>query len=135
MEYRTADAVKAGLDPLKMQPKVDVEWVRTLPIEDGMKVLDVGCFKGRDIRQLWADFPNCQLTGVDRYQPAVDYCREHHADTGATFIHAEGTKLPFKDKEFDVVFENGMIADQDNPETIKFIKAEMERVGKAVYYC
>lgn len=131
MEYRTADAVRAGLNVLKMQPLVDVEWVRTLPIEDGMKILDVGCFKGRDLRQIWANYPNCKLTGVDRYQPAIDYCREKHADIGATWVVAEGNSLPFKDKEFDVVFENGMLIENDDS---KEIRAEMERVGKAVYY-
>lgn len=134
MEYKTSDATKVGLDVMKMQPLVDVEWVRTIPITDGMKVLDVGCFKGRDIRQLWADYPNCQLFAVDILQPAIDFCKENHADTGATFLCCDAVKLPFKDKEFDVVYENGMIADNTDPREIKAIKAEMERVGKAVYY-
>lgn len=135
MEYTVDAAVEEGIDPLRLQPKVNVEWVRTLPIKDGMKVLDVGCFKGRDLRQLWADYPNCQLTGVDRYQPVIDYCKEKHADTGATFVCADAAKLPFADQEFDVVYENGFILECElSGQDVKAIKAEMERVGKAVYY-
>jgi len=134
MEYTTKQAIQEGLDPLKLGVKVDFEWVRTLPIRDGMKVLDVGCFKGRDLRQLWADFPGCILTGVDDYAPAIEYCEQKHADIGATWVVAEAQSLPFKDKEFDVVYENGLIADNPDPKVVKAIKAEMERVGKAVYY-
>lgn len=116
----------------KMAAYTDPTWVMSVPIKDGMSILDVGCFKGVDVRQLWALYPNAKLTGVDIQKEAIEYCSKKHEDIGATWIVADVLKLPFADKEFDVVIANGLISDL-NGEDVWAARAELKRVGQQVY--
>ena len=119
-----------GKKPIKsMQSYVDVEWVNTLPIKDGTTVLDVGCFKGRDLRQLWANNPKTILTGLDIQEEAIKYCMEKHEDIGATWIVGNALSLPFADKEFDISYANGLLSDM-SPEDAILARAELKRVAK-----
>lgn len=135
-------------------PYSDYEFVNRIIIEDGMSVLDVGCFDGRDLRQLWfqandsaKDFnearnkdnrhlwaknPNSKFVGVDVLEVCIEHCLDKHNDTDIEFILADANALPFKDKEFDVVYCNGLFSDMEDP---SMARKEVLRVGKKVYIC
>ena len=118
----------------QIMPYVDLEFVATIPVVDGMSVLDVGCFNGRDLRHIWAYHPSCKLVGVDNLKKAIEYCKEKHADTHIEWAVADALKLPFKDHEFDIVYGNGLLSELQVEDRSMAI-AEMMRVGKKVYIC
>ena len=131
MQYTTAEALAKGYDILKMQSGMDPSWVATLPITDGMRILDVGCYKGRDLRWIFFNFPKCELYGVDKQQVCIDHCQQTHADTSIKWFCVDGSSLPFSDGFFDLVFSNGLDTDVSPEEWIN-IEKEMNRVGKKV---
>jgi len=73
-------------------------------IGTGKKVLDVGCYNGY-ISSLIKQQGN-DVLGIDMSDKSVELCKKK----GITCIqHDLETKLPFKDKEFDVVFMGEII--------------------------
>lgn len=113
----------------------DREFVNTLEIRDGMSVLDVGVFKGRDIRMLWHRFPGNRFVGVDIQPLCINLCRKRNADTTIEFYVASVLSLPFKDKEFDLVYSNGLLSDLDTDEDRRIAISEMRRVAKSYAMC
>lgn len=132
MRLRTSEAKARGLDILKLQSASDISFVGKLPIKDGMRILDVGCFKGRDLRWIAKNFPNCDLYGIDKYQECIDYCIREQADINVKWAVCDATDLPFSGKIFDIVFSNGVLNDVEEKEA-KAILKEMNRIGKQVY--
>lgn len=65
-------------------------------------VLDVASGSGYGTRIL-ADGQAKNVTGVDISEAAVKYAKEKYASKNTDFICADGTKLPFEDKQYDVV--------------------------------
>jgi cyclopropane fatty-acyl-phospholipid synthase-like methyltransferase len=71
---------------------------RALPIEPGMRVLDVGCGPGRHAHELARR--GIAVHGIDISQPFVDIAIDAGVD-GATFERMDARQLTF-DAEFDV---------------------------------
>lgn len=83
-------------------------------IKDGDKVLEVGCGKG-EFAEYLKNKRKVDYTGCDISDVAPIQCDCH--------------KLPFKDKEFDIVVSIEVLEHIDNPQ--QFIK-EAQRVGKRI---
>jgi ubiquinone/menaquinone biosynthesis C-methylase UbiE len=130
--FKTAEVIDRISNVGAILPYVDLEFVNTLPIKDGMSVLDVGCFNGRDLARLKYRHPGVRFTGVDIQPKCVDYCTNQWPDI--EFLLADAAKLPFRNKSFDIVYCNNMLCELDAVTREAAIK-EMSRVGKAVYIC
>jgi ubiquinone/menaquinone biosynthesis C-methylase UbiE len=109
----------------------DPLFAKKLWFKNGQSILDVGCFKGVDIRALKVKYPASRCVGVDILPEAVDYCRKNN-QLGIEFIQADGANLPFKDQEFDIALSNSVLCEM--PERERGLM-EHKRVAKKVYIC
>lgn len=73
------------------------------------RILDIGCGDGRYVR-LMKELGAAQLTGVDVNERMIELAREKSTnDSDITFLVADGTSLPMKNKSVDLVFSNFVI--------------------------
>jgi len=94
------------------------------------KVLDIGCGKGYLLYEIKLLIPDLDITGLD----SSDYGLENAKDELKPFIfnHKAEVKLPYNNKEFDLVISLGTFHNLRLPE-LKIALTEMERVGKKGY--
>jgi len=94
------------------------------------RVLDIGCGKGYLLYEMKLLIPDLDITGVD----SSDYGLENAKDEIKPFVcnHKAEVKLPYEDKEFDLVISLGTFHNLRLPE-LKIALSEMERVGKKGY--
>src|SRR5689334_18920897 len=95
-EYKTYPAVRGDL---KERPFYESRYspiFYEIPI--GSKVLDVGCNDGTFMEML-RDKRKCDVIGIDISEVALEEAKSK----GLNVINADVEKLPFTDKQFDVV--------------------------------
>jgi len=94
------------------------------------KVLDIGCGKGYLMYEMKLLVPDLDIIGID----FSDYGIENAKDEIKPFIfkHKAEDKLPYRDKEFDLVISLGTFHNLRIPE-LKIALLEMDRVGKMGY--
>ncbi len=105
---------------------------------DGLKVLDVGCGLGGPSRMLAEEF-NCNVTGVDISREFVRTAQKLselvRLENCTNFVYGNALQLPFKEKEFDVVWTQHV---QMNIEDKRKFYSEIKRVltdnGILMYY-
>lgn len=89
-------------------------------LEQGIRVLDVGCGRGRAMNLLAERYPNSQFTGVDLSREAIEYANHEANQKGLTnvrFIVQDVTDLdqePF-DAQYDLVTTFDAVHDQARP--------------------
>ncbi|HEV2883792.1 MAG TPA: methyltransferase domain-containing protein [Pyrinomonadaceae bacterium] len=93
----------------------------------GKRLLEVGCGMGTDLLQFARGGAIC--IGADLTPRSIDISRLHFSVYGmrAEFLLADGERLPFPDKSFDVVYSNGVL--HHTPDTAGAIR-ELHRVLK-----
>ena len=100
-------------------------------LKAGMKLLDIGCGPGT-ITTSFADFvgPSGEIVGIDPSEDVIAAAADRAAKQypNVRFQNGDGTSLPFKDGEFDVVHAHQVL--QHITEPVKMIK-EMRRVVKS----
>lgn len=89
-------------------------------LKTGIRVLDVGCGRGRALMLLAKMFPNSRFTGYDLSGEAIEWAREHAAQTGLTNVAYEARDLSDFDvtapeSAFDLVTSFDAIHDQAQP--------------------
>jgi len=95
------------------------------------KILDVGSNSGGMTAKIANLFPKSKVTGVDVYQKAVDFATKHFPMI--SFLVADGQNLPFKNKEFDLIFCLETLEHVVNPQkTLLEIKRCLNNKGRAV---
>ncbi len=67
-----------------------------------LKILDIGSNGGVLTSRLAGLFPQAQVVGIDVYEEAVKHAQSRHP--AIAFRVADAQKLPFKEKEFDLIF-------------------------------
>jgi len=94
------------------------------------KVLDIGCGKGYLLYEMKLLIPNLNIVGID----SSDYGLENAKEEIKPFIckHKAEDKLPYKDKEFDLVISLGTFHNLRVLE-LKTALSEMDRVGRQGY--
>ena len=99
-------------------------------LTSGSRVLDIGCGKGYLLYEMKLLIPDLDITGID----SSDYGLENAKEKIKPFIykHRAEVKLPYKDKEFDLVISLGTFHNLRLPE-LKIALSEMDRVGKKGY--
>jgi len=96
----------------------------------GSRVLDIGCGKGYLLYEMKLLIPDLDITGID----FSDYSLENAKKEIKSFVfkHKAEDKLPYKDKEFDLVISLGTLHNL-RIQQLKVALSEMERVGKQGY--
>lgn len=73
-------------------------------VEEGSRVLDVGCGRGQVTGRLALEMPDCHVIGVDLSDDMVREAREHISGReNLEFRRGDALDLPFDDESFDVV--------------------------------
>ncbi len=104
--------------------------IETYNLNEGAKILDVGCGKAYLLYELDQLIPNCEIVGFDKSDYAISTAKEEIQDK--LFIHSAEDAYPYSDKQFDLVFSINAL---HNLPIFNLKKAlhEIERVGKISY--
>ena len=115
--------------PGRWKPVADA-LIKHYGLKAGDRVLDVGCGKGYQMKELAVACEGLDIVGVDNSAYAVEHS---HTDM-RNFIHyASATKLPFADDSFDLVISINTLHTLYNFDLFDALK-EIERVGKKNKY-
>jgi ubiquinone/menaquinone biosynthesis C-methylase UbiE len=69
----------------------------------GRDVLEVGCGRGGGASYIKRYLGPASMVGMDLADPAVEFCRWMHRLEGLRFVQGDAEKMPFDDRQFDVV--------------------------------
>jgi ubiquinone/menaquinone biosynthesis C-methylase UbiE len=70
---------------------------------DGGAILDFGCGVGGTISHLLHNLPGWHVTGIDVSTKSLDIASQRFGEQ-ADFVHFDGSRMPFDDDCFEVVF-------------------------------
>ncbi len=126
---RTGQNVIAGDDEPYYEYKRErfLEMLKTIDFS-GKSVLEIGSGPGGNLKEIWKLKP-ARLVGVDISADMIELARQH-VDSAIEIIKIDGTTLPFKDQEFDMVFTATVLQHNTDEEMLKKIVAELCRVSK-----
>ena len=75
---------------------------KLIPLQNGIKLFDLGCGKGKVLKEMFKLNPHLQITAADVSETSLAYAKKHLPK--CSFIHiAEGGKLPCADNSFDFI--------------------------------
>jgi ubiquinone/menaquinone biosynthesis C-methylase UbiE len=94
------------------------------------KILDIGCGKGFLLYEFTRLLPNCQVTGIDISQYAIERGKEEIR--GRLFQHNAQEPLPFGDEQFDLAISLTTLHNL-RIHGLKTALAEMDRVARNKY--
>ncbi len=131
MEEDSTQSVLSGLEEhiLPLVPGL------TKRLEEGIRVLDVGCGRGRILNRLAERYPKSRFVGLDLSQDAIAYARNVAAKNGSEnveFTVADAAKLheTTKPGEYDLVTTFDAVHDQARPlEALKGIHKALKPDG------
>jgi len=92
-------------------------------LEDGIRVLDVGCGRGRALQLMAQTFPNSTFVGYDLSAEAIAYANQQAAKDGLTNLTFEARDLSDFDRTaeagvFDLVTTFDAVHDQAKPRAV-----------------
>ncbi|MBP6185020.1 MAG: class I SAM-dependent methyltransferase [Saprospiraceae bacterium] len=98
----------------------------------GKSVLEIGCGPGGNLVEVF-DHQPARLVGVDISQEMISIAKGN-VDPSVEIIKVNGTSLPFKDGEFDIVFTATVLQHNTDEAMLKQLMDELCRVsGDRVY--
>ncbi len=104
--------------------------IKIFKLNNSSSILDVGCGKGYLLFELKKILPEIRIVGIDVSKYAIKYSKEEIKKN--LFVHDARKKLPFKNKEFDLVFSLGTLHNFNLYELEITIK-EIIRISKKRY--
>jgi len=107
--------------------QVAIDLIQQYNLQNGCKILDVGCGKAFLLYELKQLLPNAEIEGFDSSEYAIDNAKEEIKDN--LFIHKADEAYPFKDNEFDLVISFTTLHNL-KIQDLKTAVQEIERVGK-----
>lgn len=100
-------------------------------LKPGDSVLDVGCGKGFLLVELALALPGLRVYGLDISEYAIEHA---HPDVKRRIRNGNAAKLPFRDKQIDLIFSINTLHNLCNRDLNAALR-EIERVGKKKYIC
>jgi pseudaminic acid biosynthesis-associated methylase len=97
-----------------------------------VRLLEVGCNVGANLRPLSSVAPQARLTGIDINAGALDAL--HRAEPRLRLARASARALPFPDRSFDLVFTCGVLIHQP-PEILSLAMDEIVRCSSRFVLC
>ncbi len=94
----------------------------------GKSVLEIGCGPGGNLVEVFDHHPS-RLVGVDISQEMADIARGN-VDPSVEIIKVNGTTLPFRDGEFDIVFTATVLQHNTDEAMLRQIMNELCRVSR-----
>lgn len=91
-------------------------FLRFADVEDGQRILDVGCGTGVLARAALAAGKTIKVTGVDPVENFISFARRAANDPRAEFQVASVEALPFPDGAFDATFGLLVLQEFDDPD-------------------
>lgn len=101
-------------------------------LEQGIRVVDVGCGRGLSMIRLAEHFPNSRFEGVDFSQEAIRYAHSQAQMKGLTNVtfHAQDAAAPLEANAHDLITTFDAIHDQGRPlEVLKNIYQALKSDG------
>lgn len=89
---------------LRFSDRFQNAYTELFRLEEGARILEIGCGTGALCRALKRWYPPAEVVGLDRDDAFIDYARERN--TGETYRKGDATALPFADGSFDVTISN-----------------------------
>jgi ubiquinone/menaquinone biosynthesis C-methylase UbiE len=119
------DAPNLWVQKRAQLPETYNQWLNTEPewfekhIQDGSKVIDLGCGDGRSISNLLSVNKKVDIVGVDHHPDTViDTSEKFKERSNVQIIEADALSLPFPDNSFDVVLIMTFLANIENPDPL-----------------
>lgn len=101
-----------------------------LPIQDGMRILDLGVGSGYLSFPIAKQYPTCQIVGLDIVEKALQTNQKRAEEeqlNNISFVNYDGMNFPFENNSFDLVITRYALHHFPN---IKFSLSEVKRVLK-----
>ena len=106
------------------------ELIRRYHLPQDARIVDVGCGKGYLLYEFRKLLPDCDISGFDISQYAIEHSKEEAK--GDLFVHRAQDPYPFDDGSFDLVVSITTLHNLPVYE-VKSAVQEIERVGKNGY--
>lgn len=103
MSTKTPEQIKGLLDNLRPCKKIIAG---ALKGKEFKTVLEVGCQWGECLKAIQEEFPDKELTGLDKDGTDLDKSKQFLS--GINLIQGDANQLPFKNDSFDVVFTSAL---------------------------
>jgi SAM-dependent methyltransferase len=110
-------------------------FIKFAGVEDGQRVLDVGCGAGSLSSALLSVGPAVRVAGVDPVPAYVSFTRECVADRRADFVTGAAEALPFADAAFDATLALLVLQDVADPQRAVLEMARVTRPGGRIAAC
>ncbi len=107
-------------------------WAERVKQMQPASVLEVGCNLGGNLRWIAAHLESRGIFGVDINEKALARLRSEAPELNA--VWAPARRLPFRDRQFDLVFTMGVLIHQPD-ETLPHVMSEMVRVSRRWVLC
>lgn len=104
-------------------------------VEDGQRVLDVGCGTGSLSAALLSASRDIRVVGVDPVAEYVAFTRQVVRDHRAVFQTSAAEALPFCDAEFDTALALLVLQELDDPGQALFQMTRVTRAGGCIAAC
>jgi len=90
----------------RTQPSIDL--VNRIPMENPLKIIDIGCGPGNSTDVLARRFPDAYILGIDNSSNMIETAKSNYPNLH--FMLCDATQdLPSLDRDFDIVFSNACI--------------------------
>lgn len=110
-------------------------FIRFAGVEDGQRVLDVGCGTGSLSSALLSAGPAIQVLGVDPVPAYVSFARQAVGNSRAEFQTSAAEALPFPDAAFDAALALLVLQEAADPGRAVLEMARVTRRGGQVAAC
>ncbi|XP_071795140.1 S-adenosylmethionine-dependent methyltransferase Rv2258c-like [Asterias amurensis] len=123
-KYAHFDELMAGMNQEFFNDCLIQSFLPSMPklhqqLQDGIKVLEIGCSQGMSTRIIAQNFPNSQVYGIDITESGIKEAQEKATEAGlgnVHFIFMSATVLPSDWSEtFDYVFVHNVLHDLPYP--------------------